>query len=328
MGFVDDPRAVYQAIDLLCLPSYREGFPVSLLEAAAMGLPVVATVVPGCVDAVEDGVTGILCAARDPDALREALRTVIGDETRRRGMGQAARTRVLQHFAQEPLWKCFLSEYRAAIVHSRSRREAGTMYTKYFKRILDAGIAALAIVCLAPLALITCLAVAVRLGRPVFFRQMRPGKHGRPFEILKFRTMTDDRDSSGQFLPDAQRLTRLGRFLRASSLDELPELWNVLKGDMSLVGPRPLLIQYLDRYTPEQMRRHEVRPGITGLAQVSGRNSLEWEHKFQLDVEYVDGCSFGLDAAILGRTLLTIVRRDGISREGHATAPEFMGRQA
>ncbi len=165
-------------------------------------------------------------------------------------------------------------------------------------------------------------------GSPVLFTQVRPGYFGRPFKIYKFRTMTDERDTQGNLLPDAERLTRLGRFLRASSLDELPELFNVLRGEMSLVGPRPLLMQYLTRYTPEQARRHAVLPGITGWAQVNGRNALTWEDKFRLDVWYVENWSFWLDIQILWMTAWKVVKREGISQPGHATAEEFMGSES
>jgi lipopolysaccharide/colanic/teichoic acid biosynthesis glycosyltransferase len=172
---------------------------------------------------------------------------------------------------------------------------------------------------------VAALAVRFALGRPVFWRQLRPGLNGRPFLMTKFRTMTSATDTRGHLLPDEQRMTSVGRLLRSSSLDELPELWNVVKGDMSLVGPRPLLMQYLDRYTPEQARRHEVRPGITGLAQASGRNALGWDEKFALDVRYVDHLSPWLDAKLLALTAWNVLTRDGISQPGHATAQEFMG---
>lgn len=162
-------------------------------------------------------------------------------------------------------------------------------------------------------------------GFPPVFAQPRPGLKGRVFTLLKFRTMTNATASDGTLMPDAERLTRFGRWLRATSLDELPELWNVLRGDMSLVGPRPLLVRYLERYTPEQRRRHDVKPGITGWAQVNGRNGLTWEQKFELDVWYVDHWSLGLDFLILWRTIAAVVRREGISAEGDATMPEFMG---
>jgi lipopolysaccharide/colanic/teichoic acid biosynthesis glycosyltransferase len=164
-----------------------------------------------------------------------------------------------------------------------------------------------------------------KLGSPVLFRQVRPGQHGKPFNMVKFRTMTDERGPDGAWLPDALRLTPFGRFLRASSLDELPELWNVLKGEMSLVGPRPLLMEYLPLYTPEQARRHEVRPGITGWAQVNGRNAISWADKFALDVWYVDHRSLWLDVRILWLTVRKVLVRDGISAAGEATMPRFEG---
>jgi sugar transferase EpsL len=174
-----------------------------------------------------------------------------------------------------------------------------------------------------PLLGLIALLVRWRLGRPIFFRQQRPGLHGRVFELLKFRTMLDRHDASGRPLPDEERMTGFGAWLRSTSLDELPELWNVLRGHMSLVGPRPLLVQYLGRYSPRQARRHEVRPGITGLAQIMGRNALGWEDKFEWDVRYVETRSFWLDLVILLRTVRAVLRRDGISAKGDATMPEF-----
>lgn len=193
------------------------------------------------------------------------------------------------------------------------------------KRLFDLVIAAFALMALAPVIVVTIIFVRLRLGNPVVFRQVRPGLHGRPFLMMKFRTMTDERDSSGNLLPDEARLTPFGRFLRSTSLDELPELWNVIKGDMSLVGPRPLLMEYLPLYSAEQARRHEVRPGITGWAQVNGRNALSWEGKFALDVWYVDNQSLWLDIKILFITVQRVIRRDGISAVGEATMPRFVG---
>lgn len=191
--------------------------------------------------------------------------------------------------------------------------------------MLDLALAVPALSLALPILGIVALLARLMLGGPFLFRQARPGRHGTPFTIHKFRTMTDERDAQGNLLPDRERLTRFGRFLRSSSLDELPELLNVLKGDMSLVGPRPLLMQYLDRYTPEQARRHEVRPGITGWAQVNGRNAVTWEEKFKLDVWYVENMSFWLDLKILGMTVLKVFSREGITQEGHPTAEEFRG---
>jgi sugar transferase EpsL len=178
---------------------------------------------------------------------------------------------------------------------------------------------------LAPLLGILSMLVCIKLGSPIFFVQTRPGLHSMPFKLYKLRTMTGSRDSEDNLLPDSDRLTAFGRFLRNASLDELPELWNVIKGDMSLVGPRPLLTQYLDRYTPEQMRRHEVKPGITGWAQVNGRNTITWEEKFKLDVWYVDHWSVWLDIKIIGMTIWKILKREGINHPGQATMEEFKG---
>ena len=191
--------------------------------------------------------------------------------------------------------------------------------------MLDLVLSFLGLVILSPVLLLIGLLVRLRLGSPVLFRQVRPGLHGEPFFTYKFRTMTDERDADGKLFPDKQRLTRFGKFLRSTSLDELPELMNVLKGEMSLVGPRPLLMEYLPLYSPEQARRHMVRPGITGWAQVNGRNAIEWEDKFRLDVWYVENRSFRLDLKILWMTLIKVFRREGISRDGHATMPFFKG---
>ncbi|MCT9809662.1 sugar transferase [Acidovorax sp. Be4] len=193
------------------------------------------------------------------------------------------------------------------------------------KRLFDLLVATGALLLFALPLLVLIWMVRRKLGSPVFFRQVRPGLHGRPFEMVKFRTMTDARGPDGALLPDSVRLTSFGRFLRATSLDELPELWNVIKGDMSLVGPRPLLVEYLPLYSPEQARRHEVRPGITGWAQVNGRNALSWDDKFKLDVWYVDHRSLRLDVKILWLTVKKVLVREGISAAGEATVSKFTG---
>lgn len=193
------------------------------------------------------------------------------------------------------------------------------------KRLLDLTLTILTAPIWVPIVAVLVLFVRVRLGSPALFVQTRPGLHGRPFRLIKLRTMTNARDSRGELLPDEHRLTWLGRALRSTSLDELPELWNVLRGDMSLVGPRPLLTQYLPLYNERHRRRHDVRPGITGLAQVSGRNALTWPEKFDLDVEYVERCSLGMDVRLLLRSARAVLKREGISAEGQATMPEFTG---
>ncbi len=198
-------------------------------------------------------------------------------------------------------------------------------YERYIKRLLDVIGAGIGMVLLSPVLAVTALLVKQRLGTPVLFRQRRPGRNGKVFELYKFRTMTERKGADGRLLPDKERLTNFGKKLRSSSLDELPELINVLKGDMSLVGPRPLLVEYLPRYTAEQARRHEVRPGITGLAQVHGRNSITWEEKFRWDIWYVDHITFLGDLKILFQTFHSVIRHEGIHSETSATMEEFMG---
>jgi len=193
------------------------------------------------------------------------------------------------------------------------------------KRLVDILSSGMGLILLSPVLLILAVQVKRKLGSPILFCQTRPGKNGKPFSMIKFRTMRDALDAQGAPLPDAERLTPFGNFLRSTSLDELPELWNVLKGDMSLVGPRPLLMEYLPLYSPEQYRRHEVRPGVTGWAQINGRNALSWEEKFALDVWYVDNRSFWLDMKILFLTVKKVLIRDGISAEGEATMSKFTG---
>lgn len=195
------------------------------------------------------------------------------------------------------------------------------------KRIFDIAISVPALVLCSPLLLVLAVLIRWKLGSPVLFRQQRPGLNSKPFRLLKFRTMTDTRDADGNLLPDAVRLPPFGKFLRKTSLDELPELWNVVKGEMSLVGPRPLLMEYLPLYSPEQARRHEAPPGITGWAQVNGRNALSWDEKFKLDVWYVDNRSFWLDVKILCLTLKKVLRPEGISEDGQATMTKFTGNE-
>ncbi len=322
LDFIEEPGEVMAAADMLSLPSYREGFGSVVIEAAAVGIPAVASRISGVVDAVEDGRTGLLHEAGAVAELTTHLRTLAADPVLRLTLGDAARNRALADFPPAILTSALLDLYRD--LRDGSAPRSG-WYRGVGKRVLDVSLAGAALVLLAPLGALLALAIFVSLGSPVFFRQVRPGRHGRLFELVKFRTMAEHRDANGQALPDGERLTGLGRWLRSVSLDELPELWNVLVGDMSLVGPRPLLVEYLERYTSRQARRHDVRPGITGLAQVSGRNAISWERKFELDLEYLERCSLTLDLKILALTIWQVVTRRGVNQPGHATAEEFMG---
>ncbi len=199
------------------------------------------------------------------------------------------------------------------------------LYEKCLKRVFDFVLSLIAIICLSPVMLITAILVRIKLGSPVIFRQERPGKDEKIFAMYKFRTMTDEKDAVGNLLPDEIRLTKFGKILRSTSLDELPELFNIMKGDMSIIGPRPLLVEYLPRYNEEQRHRHDVRPGLSGLAQVNGRNAISWEEKFQYDVEYVRNITFLGDCRIVFQTIKNVIKRDGISAEGSATMEKFQG---
>jgi len=324
LDYTTCPEDIMAAGDVLCLPSYREGFGSVVIEAAAAGLPAVASRIYGLVDAVVDGRTGLLHAPGDVADLIGCLRQVAGSAALRHALGSAARDRAARDFSPSILAAGQLDLYARLAADCVGSAKNG-WYRRFGKRVLDFIGAASAFLLLLPLGAVVAVVVRVCLGSPVLFWQSRPGLMGVPFWLVKFRTMSDRRDSRNNLLADVERLGTAGRLLRAASLDELPELWNVLIGEMSLVGPRPLLLAYLDRYSPRQARRHLVRPGITGLAQVSGRNGLTWEEKFDLDLEYVDHCSLGMDLKILARTIWQVVSRRDINQTGHATAEEFTG---
>jgi lipopolysaccharide/colanic/teichoic acid biosynthesis glycosyltransferase/glycosyltransferase involved in cell wall biosynthesis len=332
-GYVESMPATYGVMDVVVLPTLREGFPQVPLEAAAMERPVVATAVTGCVDAVVDGETGTLVPPRDSEALTRALRAYLLDPDLRRSHGKAGRERVLREFRPERLWLHTAWEYDALLGDRRPRRMARAdggrprraprpAIDLLFKRFVDVASALLGLLLLSPVIAGISLAILALLGRPIFFRQRRPGLKGRIFTVYKFRSMKPGPE------PDEERMGRLGRFLRASSLDEIPQLWNVLIGHMSLVGPRPLLVQYLARYSTEQARRHNVRPGMTGSVQVNGRNSLSWDEKFALDCWYVDNGSLRVDLQILMRTVARVLARNGINGPGNASVPIWQGSAA
>jgi lipopolysaccharide/colanic/teichoic acid biosynthesis glycosyltransferase/glycosyltransferase involved in cell wall biosynthesis len=348
IGFVQDPADYYHAMDVLALPSYREGFPTVVLEAHAASKPVVAARATGAVDAVIDGVTGMLVPVGDVQALASAVELMIRDRGLAAALGSAGRERVLREFRRETIWEALAEEYLQLLqtkelavptAVNRSERfreiphsaecvrndETDFMKVAAVKRGMDVVMAGVALLLASPLMAAIALTIRLSDGGPVLFRQVRPGYKGRPFTLVKFRTMRDARDGEGVLLPDAERLTRLGTLLRQLSLDELPQLWNVLRGEMSLVGPRPLLMQYMDRYSAEQLRRHEVKPGITGWAQIHGRNATSWPDRFALDLWYVDHRSLRLDTRILLQTLWKTLKQNGIAQPGHATMPEYKG---
>ena len=322
-GFAADPAPYYLLMDVLAFPSHREGFPNAPLEAAAAGVPTAGFAATGTVDAVRNGETGRLVPTGDVEGLALALEEYLENSERRRRHGEAARERVAAELSHRLVWERWSELYRRLL--SAKLPDSEPSYPPWLARTLDLGLALPLLVLTLPVTVVAALAVRLWLGSPVLFRQERPGLHGRPFTLLKLRTMREARGEDGPPLPDAERLTGLGRALRATSLDELPTLWNVLRGDMRLVGPRPLLTKYLDRYSPRQARRHEVEPGITGWAQIHGRNALSWEEKLRLDVWYVEHRSPGLDLRILAATVLQVLTRQGIRAEGHATMPEFEG---
>ena len=322
-GFTADVARYLWTMDVLAFPTYREGFPGVPLEAQAASIPVITTDATGAIDAILDGVTGIRIPVADVGALLAALNRLLADPELRARMGHAGCAWVQQNFQRETVWRCLLANYRSLLLHAARRHQSGL--SALLKRGFDLLVAAVLLILSAPMWLAAAIAIRWSLGAPVLFRQVRPGYRGTPFTLFKFRTMRDARKTDGTQLPDADRITRMGSLLRSMSIDELPQLVNVLRGDMSLVGPRPLLMQYLARYTPEQLRRHEVLPGITGSAQINGRNAIGWEEKFSMDTWYVDHWSLWLDMKILCATVLRVLRREGISNQNCSTMPEFMG---
>jgi lipopolysaccharide/colanic/teichoic acid biosynthesis glycosyltransferase len=310
--------SAYAAADLLVHPTHREGVPRVLMEAAAAGLPIVATDIPGNREVVSEPETALLFRAGDPVSLEAAVRRALDDPAGSAARAERAGQRIRERFDQNALSGRVAAVYRE-LVGSTPRR------SWWWKRPLD--LLLLALVAAPALAVGALVAVLVRwrLGGPVLFVQERPGRDGRPFRLVKFRSMREGLGPDGRPLPDEARLTDFGRWLRATSLDELPELWNVLRGEMSFVGPRPLLLEYLPLYDSSQARRMEAPPGITGWAQIRGRNASTWSDRFRDDVWYVDHASPALDLRILAATIVAVLRRDGIAQPGHATMERFRG---
>lgn len=321
-GFVNNPADYYHVFDVFALPTFREGFPNVPLEAAAAGKPVIATNATGARDAVLDNVTGFIVSVGDVPALANALERVLSSSELAQKLGQAGREWVTTEFQPERIWSALDNLYSNLL---EERLELRRKRLLEFKSVFDFVVALIALIVLSPVLAVVAVLVRWNLGAPIFFSQERPGLLGKPFKMFKFRSMINARDEKGQLLPDSLRLTAFGKFLRSSSIDELPELWNVLRGEMSLVGPRPLLMEYLERYTPQQAKRHDVKPGVTGWAQVNGRNLISWQEKFILDVWYTQNWSLWLDLKILFMTVGKVIKRDGIAAAGEATMPVFFG---
>ncbi|GGD65610.1 sugar transferase [Paenibacillus nasutitermitis] len=320
--------------DAVSLSSEKEGIPRSLMEAMAFRKPVIATDVPGTrelVVSVSSGrdaserqePTGVLVPYGDAAALAGALHLTMTDAGLREKLGLAGRKRIEAHFTEAIVVERLKRVYGE--MQERKNRSRSARTQRVIKRAVDLALSISALVLLSPVIALTAAAIRIKLGSPVIFRQQRPGRYGNPFYVYKFRSMTSEKDASGMLLPDEVRLTAFGRLLRKLSLDELPQLLNVLRGDMSLVGPRPLLMEYLPLYTAEQALRHEERPGITGWAQVNGRNAVSWEEKFRLDVWYVNHQSLALDAKIAFLTVYKVLKREGIQQDGQATVLKFAG---
>jgi len=306
------------------IPMFSTTYPNKVFDYMAASRPTILAI-DGVIRAViEEANGGIFVQPGDDAALADAVLSLSEDQEFADRLGRSARVYVSERFNRNEQATRFGALLEQVAVNHK-RQVKSMSYRRAGKRLLDLLLAGAALVLLSPLMLLLAFLVRSKLGSPVLFRQRRPGLRGQVFTLLKFRTMTNARGTSGELLTDEDRLGSFGRFLRSASLDELPELFNVLKGEISLVGPRPLLLEYVDRYTTEQARRHDVKPGITGWAQVNGRNTLTWEEKFEMDVRYVDHCSFWLDLKICLRTVTKVIQREGISEQGHATMSNFMG---
>ena len=304
------------------LPEMRHNSANKVFDALAAGKPVVVNYGGWQADLLESRGAGLMLPPDDPTAAAQDLVAFLKDTDGLRRAGEQAMALAESRFSRDRLageFRTVLERVTAADPAPLRRRRR----TLFFKRLFDIAVSLAGLIVLSPVLLGIALVIAVKMGRPIFFSQTRPGRNGRPFRLHKFRTMIQTLDDAGTAQTDAERLTPVGRFLRRTSLDELPELFNVFMGEMSLVGPRPLLMEYLPYYSAEQARRHEVRPGITGYAQVRGRNALSWEEKFELDVWYVDHLSFALDLKILWETLGVVLGGKGVSADGHATMPRF-----
>jgi lipopolysaccharide/colanic/teichoic acid biosynthesis glycosyltransferase len=323
-GYQSDVRPWIIASDVFIFPSYREGFPNVVMQACCLEVPSIVSDINGCNEIIDHGSTGLIVKPKDEEVLFNAMRRMVTDESLRRRFAISARKKVVSDFDQRFVWKQIENEYNRLLA-GKSDTSHRFFYRGIVKPLFDKLTALVVLIGLSP-AIMICMAVlAAANNGKVWFTQWRPGKNGKLFKLIKFRTMNDARNSSGDLLPDEQRLHSAGKFIRRTSLDELPQLINVLKGDMSIVGPRPLLEEYLPLYTQEQGQRHRVKPGITGWAQVNGRNAISWQKKFEFDVWYVKNQSFLLDLKILIMTVRKVFKAEGISSATSVTMEKFRG---
>jgi lipopolysaccharide/colanic/teichoic acid biosynthesis glycosyltransferase/glycosyltransferase involved in cell wall biosynthesis len=326
--------AIFAGVDALLVhlkdkPLFRITIPSKTQAYLASGKPVLMAVRGDAADLIKRSQSGVVCEPSDPQSIADAVARLVETEPAvLSAMGRNGSKFYSNELSIATGVEKFIRVFEAAANPTPTGRSRQQGWRFWIKGAFDRTAALFGLVLLSPIFIVVSLLIWLSMGRPILFRQRRPGRFTRPFELLKFRTMSEGRGPDGNPLPDASRLTRVGRLLRATSVDELPQLWNVLRGQLSLVGPRPLLMEYLPHYSIEQARRHDVLPGITGWAQINGRNELAWEDKFSRDVWYVENWSLRLDALILLKTLFFVLKREGIAKPGHATMPSFKGSQA
>jgi len=323
-GFQEDVRPWIMASDIFVFPSYREGFPNVVMQASLLGVPCIVSDINGCNEIVKHGVNGLIIPPKNVVALVTAMKALASDEAKCGRFASAGRGFVADNFKREVIWEALRKEYVERLQRAKEYKRPSS-YTRIVKPFLDRFTAFVILTVASPVVCAIILALAIANRGKVWFRQERPGKEGKLFTVIKFKTMTDECDANGNLLPDEKRLTAIGKFVRKTSIDELPQLFNVLLGHMSFVGPRPLLKEYLPLYNDEQGRRHLVKPGITGWAQVNGRNSLSWPQKFGYDCWYVDNVSFALDFKILILTVVKVLKAEGISHSSSLTMEKFRG---
>jgi lipopolysaccharide/colanic/teichoic acid biosynthesis glycosyltransferase len=321
-GYQSDVRPWLMASDIFVFPSYREGFPNVVMQASCLDLPCIVSDINGCNEIITPE-NGVIVPSKDSNALYHAMRELVDDDAKRNRLAKRARVAVTIHFDQNHIWKELQDAYHLNLLLASTK---GGIFRHFFKPFFDKIAALTGILLLSPIVLICVVLLFWANKGKVWFIQGRPGLHGKIFQLIKFRTMTEERDADGKLLPDEMRLHGIGRLIRRTSLDELPQLVNVIKGEMSLVGPRPLLEEYLPLYNSNQAQRHLVKPGITGWAQVNGRNAISWEQKFEYDIWYVNNQSFLLDLKILVMTLKKVFKAEGINSSTSVTMEKFSGK--